>query len=185
MGTLDYFFIKYLESLDDEAHIQLLHFNVIRHLNESKQIGEYRRPLQLLIRLQVVEFEQKYEDFAELRNRQLSQYLRAVLLHQIDVHLTALGHVDRCCPILQSRADRRLQDSADRSKHPELCLSLRVGKFVVLYEELVQVPGILLLKLRQISLRLEDSISWVLVWTVENINCFHEVRDIHKFSFDS
>ena len=185
MGTLDYFFIKYLESLDDEAHIQLLHFNVIRHLNESKQIGEYRRPLQLLIRLQVVEFEQKYEDFAELRNRQLSQYLRAVLLHQIDVHLTALGHVDRCCPILQSRADRRLQDSADRSKHPELRLSLRVSEFVVLYEELVQVPGILLLKLRQISLRLEDSISWVLVWTVENINCFHEVRDIHKFSFDS
>ena len=72
LSTLDHFFIKYLESFDDEAHKKLLHVDVGRHLNEPKQIGEYRWPFQLLIRLQVVEFEQKHEDFAELRNRQLS-----------------------------------------------------------------------------------------------------------------
>ena len=107
-----------------------------------------------------------------------------MLSHQIDVHLTALGHIDWCRSSLQPSVDGVLQDSADRSEHPELRLSLRVSEVVVLYEELVQVASVLLLERRQISLRLEDCISWVLVRTVENINCFHEVRDIHKFCFD-
>ena len=56
-----------------------------------------------------------------------------MLSHQIDVHLTALGHIDWCRSILQARVYGFLQDAADRSKHPELRLSLRVSEVVVLY----------------------------------------------------